>query len=328
MLLEQFLILTDSQKQIILHIYNATGFIISIFTLYCIYCNISSTILPFIFFQCLIELLICPTIDAILHHILVVSIISLFIFDILNINTLHHEIKIIVSVEISTIFLVLTTYLPKIPLTSPFLTLPSPSFISKIIKFNQLCFVTSFFYTRIYLYSKYIIYGILLKEVTTFPKIVYILLYLFYLLNLYWFTIIIKKLFKMVITPLPPSTPSAPIITLIYLPFMLYLFIQTCIQPLSITYMISLIYLICYVFFILKLETPNLIGLLYLLDFYIVFCISPNKINVSIITYIIGLILYIKPFYQWNNILFVFVYIVRHVLFQHQWVFTPFLIRS
>jgi hypothetical protein len=68
---------------------------------------------------------------------------------------------------------------------------------------NDLLFIITFAYTRIYLFTKYIIFDKqlydLLYETVPYYNIICICLYTLYILNLYWFFIIIKKLVK----PLP-----------------------------------------------------------------------------------------------------------------------------
>ena len=191
---------------IIKHIQNAVGLFISVFTIYCIYSNTFTIIIPCIYFQCIFELFISLPIDVIIHHLLAIAILSLFVFNILQINDYLYELKIFLSIEISTIFLIINNYISSSPSSSPSSISPT------LIILNQFCFTSSFFYTRLYLYANYIL--IIKKE----PYILF-LIYSFFILNCYWFAIIIKKLVK----PIHVAAATSSLMPiLLYIPFILY----------------------------------------------------------------------------------------------------------
>lgn len=123
--------------------------------------------------------------DMILHHILV-----LFFLDYMNIHDdfkyKNEIVSTLLSSEISTIFLTTNNLLDNYGNMGVFKHI------------NQLCFVSTFFYYRIYNYSIffdkniYNTFSIYSKNNFEFYKI-YCVIYLFYILNLYWFSIIIYR---------------------------------------------------------------------------------------------------------------------------------------
>jgi len=168
-----------------------SGFIISLLTLYALYSNDITNIkynIYLIFFQCIGELFICKY-EIMIHHLCVAFAISMFFLESkLNLENNIDEIKILLSSEISTLFLVLSNM---------------PMFINtSITKTNQFLFITTFLYTRIYLYTKYILYG----KMNTYSIIISFLIYAFYFLNMYWSLLILKKVVKLIKTILPLLT--------------------------------------------------------------------------------------------------------------------------
>ena len=251
---------TILQHENLKHVQNAVDLCISVFTIYSIYSNTFTTIIPCIFCQCIFELFICP-IDVIIHHILVIAILYSFVFNIIQISEYQNEFKIFLSVEISSIFLIINNYLGKNKLIHP-----------TLIILNQFCFISSFFYTRIYLYTKYII-------IIKIEPYILLLIYLFFILNCYWFAIIVKKVVKPIheyITSMPTYTSMITSIT----------------------------------------STDNLSTYIIALSFIIdAFWARDHnhRLNIFIYSIMIFSILLIKPFYSWNPIVFFLLSLLRNV---------------
>jgi len=132
--------------------------------------------------------------DMILHHLFALMIIYFFynhnylIID--NIEIKNNLIKNILSTEISTNFLIINNFIKNIK-------------TSIIIKINQILFVSTFFYFRIYNYFIYIILSndvnILIIKISKnnyYKYLLYIGMYGLFILNIYWFFIILKKCVK------------------------------------------------------------------------------------------------------------------------------------
>jgi hypothetical protein len=121
--------------------------------------------------------------DLLLHHFMALSLIH-YLNQHRDIKTITDATSSILSTEISTIFLVLNNYIHN----------------SMLKKVNQAAFVTTFYYYRIYNYS----YFLLDKNVNSafynhsrnnFEYLeIYTGLYGLFLLNIYWGTLILKKI--------------------------------------------------------------------------------------------------------------------------------------
>ncbi len=101
--------------------------------------------------------------------------------------------------EISTTFLVLNYYIGGICKQIPFLC----NYKEYFVKFNSLCFLCTFIYTRVYsllfhfiLHPAFYYYLTATMENTLYIQYIYLLIYLFYGLNLYWFFKIIRLTIK------------------------------------------------------------------------------------------------------------------------------------
>jgi hypothetical protein len=128
---------------------------------------------------CAGELFFLKTKDAILHHILV-----LFIVHYINNHTeLEYIVRDFLKTEISTIFLILRDLIGRHPV-------------------NDVCFVTTFMYYRIYKYSGMLLNPHLHKTLLIHSKTqyelceIYMSMYLFFMLNVYWASLIVRKLCK------------------------------------------------------------------------------------------------------------------------------------
>ncbi len=128
---------------------------------------------------CAGELFFLKTKDAILHHILV-----LFIVHYINNHTeLEYMVREFLKTEISTIFLILRDLIGRHPV-------------------NDACFVTTFMYYRIYKFSGMLLDTNMHNTLVIHSKTpyelyeIYISMYLFFILNVYWASLIFSKLYR------------------------------------------------------------------------------------------------------------------------------------
>ena len=132
--------------------------------------------------------------DMILHHLFALMLIYFFynhnylIID--NIKIKNNLIENILSTEISTNFLIINNFIKNIKNLF-------------IIKINQILFVSTFFYFRIYNYFIYIILSndvnILIINISKnyyYKYLLYTGMYGLFILNIYWFFILLKKCIK------------------------------------------------------------------------------------------------------------------------------------
>jgi hypothetical protein len=94
--------------------------------------------------QCILECLLC-TPDVMLHHLIVLGITIPVTNSLKVIDNFLPELKIILQTELSTIFLTLRNIIPTKYKTFNII--------------NNILFVLTFLYTRLYQYSKYVIYN-------------------------------------------------------------------------------------------------------------------------------------------------------------------------
>ena len=184
-------------KENLLIFQNIYALIICCQSLYSIYdwITTSSTVLLFnasvyLKIYLITDLLLCSQ-ELIVHHICSIILIQSSI-NIFCVNPiLQHYIVIIYSTELSTLFLIFHILFEQFHIKN------------KLTDVNDLLFIITFAYTRIYLFTKYIIFDKqlydLLYETVPYYNIICVCIYTLYILNLYWFFIIIKKLVK----PLP-----------------------------------------------------------------------------------------------------------------------------
>ncbi len=133
--------------------------------------------------KCVADLFVEKKKDLLFHHIMALTLIH-YINQHRDIKPLTDEVSSILSTEISTIFLVLNNYIHN----------------STLNNVNKLAFVITFYYYRIYNYS----YLLLDKNVNSALYIysrnnfeyfeIYTALYGLFLLNIYWGTLILKKI--------------------------------------------------------------------------------------------------------------------------------------
>ena len=136
-------------------------------------------------YYCALDFALC-TQDLAIHHVNVIGLITIYQHNPQLLQTTTDLLSTIVSTEISTIFLI----------AKPYIKNPTTQTI------NNLLFITTFFYTRIYAYTTYLIYNPQLHQIfyNTIPPLDYALmetfLYGLYAMNLYWAAIIIKTICK------------------------------------------------------------------------------------------------------------------------------------
>lgn len=136
-------------------------------------------------YYCIIDFAFC-TQDLAIHHISVIGLITTYQNNPQLLQLTSNSLSTLVSTEISTIFLI----------AKPYIKNPTAKTI------NNLLFMTTFFYTRIYSYTTYLIYNPQLHQIfyNTIPLFDYALmetfLYGLYAMNLYWAAIIIKTICK------------------------------------------------------------------------------------------------------------------------------------
>ena len=185
MLIEHFYTISNKSKEIIEHIRNFICLFVSFSTLYASYSgNIINIkyVSYLIFIHCFTDLLVCNNI-IILHHIYTMIGVSYILY---YLTEYTDVIIILLTCEISTIFLTIKIYLDYY--------LSKYNIISII---NQLIFIFTFVYCRIYLYTKYVILISLIKIPFYNNVIFFMFLYLFYFLNIYWFLLILRKIVKL-----------------------------------------------------------------------------------------------------------------------------------
>lgn len=150
-----------------------------------------------------IHLLFVEKIELKIHHALFIFVVSWFFLckngDANNDNMIKNELMIIILAEISNIFLSIRNLI-RHPSIMKFVSLPS--FCQP---FNDILFAVSFFYTRIYMYFKYIIINpTFFENISKYnrffmcDKIVIAIVFGVFILNLYWFGLICNGCFKLV----------------------------------------------------------------------------------------------------------------------------------
>jgi hypothetical protein len=184
---------------------------VSLFSTYCLYTinyvyyddvymasKYLSMSLDSVFYYCIFDLFFARTIDVVCHHSLVI-LMCLFMYENVEYSFNIDAISTVLLTEISTTFLVLNYYIGGICKQIPFLC----NYKEYFVKFNSLCFLCTFIYTRVYsllfhfiLHPAFYYYLTATMENTLYIQYIYLLIYLFYGLNLYWFFKIIRLSIK------------------------------------------------------------------------------------------------------------------------------------
>jgi len=145
--------------------------------------------------QCVFDMLLCSP-DLILHHLFVLGLLYPFLTTPgIEIHT-QIEMSTILTTEMSTIFLVLSNIIPKK--------------YQKLTIMNNVLFISTFAYTRLYMYSTALIYNVYLHNSLAMhlssakSTLLITSLYGLFFLNIYWGAIILKTLVKQY-KPIMPS---------------------------------------------------------------------------------------------------------------------------
>jgi hypothetical protein len=169
------------------------------------------TAISVIKYYCAVDFALC-TQDLAIHHVNVIGLIAIYQNNPQLLQTTTDLLSTIVSTEISTIFLI----------AKPYIKAPTTQTI------NNLLFITTFFYTRIYAYTTQLIYNPHLHQTfyNTIPLVDYLLmetfLYGLYIMNLYWGAIIIKTICKQLKPYLLSKTICEHALKLTFIPSLQY----------------------------------------------------------------------------------------------------------
>ncbi len=168
-----------------------------LFASYAIYDNSDAmliTAIQYVKYFSLVDLFIC-TPEVMVHHIAVLGMVLPYLDNPEFFTDTRTEMIALLTTEISTIFLVLRSVVPKK--------------WGLLHVLNNVLFIVSFAYTRIYSYSHHLIYNEdlynkidqYLSPVTS--TLVIMSIYMLYFLNIYWMSIIIKTVVKQFVDYLP-----------------------------------------------------------------------------------------------------------------------------
>lgn len=188
---------------------NCVSFGISLITCYALYSyyfyndlTLISTTVSLVMFQCSYDIFLWHTNSSAIHHLFLLCLGSILYQQNIPIQSCLFLVIPLLYTEISTMFLVMKDWLAQFQLTN-----------SVLFTINNTFFVLTFFTTRIYIFTTYIIYN---PETYQFPltslmqsktQLLYFIgIFGLYGLNLYWATIIIKILYKSVKEVIPEHT--------------------------------------------------------------------------------------------------------------------------
>jgi hypothetical protein len=162
-------------------------------------------------YYCAIDFAFC-TQDIAIHHISVIGLIITYQNNAQLLQLTSDSLSTLVFAEFSTIFLIAKPYIKNAT--------------SQTI--NNLLFISTFFYARIYSYTKYLIYNnnlhqIFYDNVSLFDYITLkVCLYGLYAINLYWAAIIIKTICKQLKPYLLSKTICEHVLKLTFIPSLQY----------------------------------------------------------------------------------------------------------
>ena len=132
--------------------------------------------------QCTADLFLNSKPDIFIHHVITISMIGYALTQPYSLESLHYKYVVVISCELSSIFLVINNYVEHNTMLSAI---------------NTGFFLSSFFYTRIVLFAQEILFD---EQYITHVKknnIWYSLnVYSFLFINIYWGSIIVKSLYK------------------------------------------------------------------------------------------------------------------------------------
>ena len=170
---------------------NVVSFWISIFSIFSIayYFLFQETYYLFlnvyvVVFQCSYDIFLWHSHSSALHHMFVLLFTSYFVTTEIPVEDCITLVLTILSTEISTLFLVIKIWLEQSEMQQTiFYTV------------NIALFLLSFLYTRIYLYTNFVILNPQTYNLNL-PFVPYIGLYGLFALNIYWVTLMVKMIFK------------------------------------------------------------------------------------------------------------------------------------
>lgn len=183
-----------------------TTLVVSLYACFCLYqyccydkdIKYINTLFTIVLVYLTIHLYFVEKIELKIHHILFIFVIIWYIMC-PNIGTIiKNELYVFALAEISNIFLSIRNIIRE-PSVIQFVSIPA--FIQPI---NDGLFAITFFYTRIYLYFKYIITNqALFENIIKYnkffmcDKIVIAIVFSLFILNLYWFSLILSSIIKL-----------------------------------------------------------------------------------------------------------------------------------
>ena len=187
---------TDLQNHHVLHtIQNINSLVVSTCASICsiYYFTTSSQLfipytLKMIMAHCTIDLLMTNKMDVLIHHMIIIGLGSFFFYKQIPVEDVHFETIILSLTEVSSIFLVGHDWIQK---NSP------------LYELNNYMFISTFFYTRLYLCPKYLLldtnsnnYFMTTTLTFTDKAWYYGSQYAFMAINVYWGSILIKTICK------------------------------------------------------------------------------------------------------------------------------------
>lgn len=188
----------------ILNYQNCVSFFVSIFSSYNLYyyynyqyTDIFRYNTQLIFLHCLTDLLFAKN-DILIHHIFVISIFLFNSYNNIPINESSIFLSELILTEVSTIFLVLRYWINDVS----YYNILNQKYIYILTFFNDLLFFITFFKFRIFNYYNLLqnieFYKYVSNHYTNYIdySIFYFSIYGLFILNLYWFNIILKKIYK------------------------------------------------------------------------------------------------------------------------------------
>lgn len=144
--------------------------------------------------QCTADLFLNSKPDIFIHHVITISMIGYALTQPASLESLHYKYAVVISSELSSIFLVINNYIEHNTILSAI---------------NTGFFLFTFFYTRIVLFAQEILFDEQYITLIVNNNIWYSLsVYSFLFINIYWGSIIVKSLYKHVRRILKPYHTS------------------------------------------------------------------------------------------------------------------------
>lgn len=178
---------------IVKHVQNAHTLVVSLgcgvgLAYYKLYSD--SDIIPYLHIavgtQCAFDLFLNSKPDLFIHHIIAISMVSFSFHYPELLDFLHCKYAVIISSELSTLFIVSNQYLAQ---------------NTTLSAINTVFFISTFFYTRLFVFAKEILFDetlIRLNYITSYFGILWnnVNIYSFLSINIYWGSIFVKGMYK------------------------------------------------------------------------------------------------------------------------------------